>query len=78
MAFSDEVIVQAYQRGGARCECTRTTHGHAGRCANQLLMANRGREGQGAWEAHHKDGNPNNDSYSNCEILCWDCHKQTL
>ncbi len=77
MAFSEVVVVQAYQRAGGRCECTRTTHGHDGRCANTLVSSKRGEEGKGAWEAYHKDGDSTNDSYSNCEILCWDCHKQT-
>lgn len=77
MPFSDDVIRQAWQRAGGRCECTRTTHGHPGRCNKVLILENRDREGNGAWEAHHitADGP---DTLSNCEILCWDCHKRTL
>jgi hypothetical protein len=78
MAFSDDVVEQAWGRAGGKCECTRTTHGHWGRCNTPLLWAARGREGWGAWEAHHIDGNPNNDFLTNCEILCWPCHKKTL
>lgn len=77
MAFPDSVVQQAWQRAGGRCECTRITHGHGARCNKQLVWANRGREGRGAWEAHHRrKGGP--DTLSNCEILCWDCHKRTL
>lgn len=76
MTFSDTCVAAAWQRAGGRCECERTTHGHSGRCGKTLSWNNRGREGWGAWEAHHiTAGGP--DIASNCEILCWDCHKQT-
>lgn len=80
MAFSEDTVKQAFQRSGGYCECDRSTHGHGSHCNNQLVWENRGREGRGAWEAHHKhsvsaDGP---DSLSNCEILCWECHKKTL
>ena len=80
MAFSEETVRQAWIRAGGRCECRRATHYHPyTRCNKELVWENRGREsGRGAWETHHKDGNPNNDALSNCEILCWDCHKKTL
>jgi len=77
MAFSDETINQAWTRSQGRCECTRTTHDHSlFRCPKQLYISARGREGPGAWEAHHTD-NTGGDSLSNCEILCWSCHKKT-
>jgi 5-methylcytosine-specific restriction endonuclease McrA len=78
MDFSDSVVLQAWQRAGGKCECKRLTHAHSwARCNNDLVWENRGREGRGAWEAHHiTAGGP--DILSNCEILCWDCHKQTL
>jgi len=48
------------------------------RCNKELLWENRGREaGRGAWEAHHRRSE-GGDSLSNCEILCWVCHKATL
>lgn len=77
MAFSDEVVEQAWQRSGGKCECTRVTHGHQGKCNKTLIKSNRGREGIGAWEAHHISV-VGGDTLSNCQILCWDCHKQTL
>ena len=77
--FSDETVEKAWKRSGGYCECNRVSHSnHEGRsCGKQLVKENRGREGRGAWEAHHKGDNSDN-SLSNCEILCWDCHGQTL
>lgn len=77
MAFSDEVILLAWTRAGGRCECTRTTHGHTGRCNKQLDWNARGKDWMpGCWEAHHiTAGGP--DTLSKCEILCCDCHKKT-
>ena len=78
MAFSDETIQRAWARAGRRCECTRATHGHSyGRCSKQLVLGNRGRAGDGAWEAHHRSSS-GGDGLANCEILCWDCHSRTL
>jgi hypothetical protein len=78
MAFSDSVVSQAWNRAGGHCECRRQTHKHPfTRCNKQLVFANRGREGYGAWEAHHVNSN-GGDTLSNCEILCWDCHKRTF
>ena len=76
MVFSDEVIKKAWERAGGRCECTRTTHGHVGRHNKVLELENQGREGYGAWEAHHISSIGGN-GFPNCEILCWDCHKKT-
>ena len=76
MAFSDDVIKQAWARSGGRCECKRITHEHQYRCLNLLNISARGKEGLGAWEAHHTNS-AGGDSLSNCEILCWSCHKKT-
>lgn len=80
MAFSQTVVDTAWNRSGGKCECTRTSHGHSGRCNKSLIYANRGQDGKvGAWEAHHivsiKSGG--SDNLSNCEILCIECHKKT-
>ncbi len=75
MAFSEEVVAQAWQRAGEKCECVITAHGHIGRCYRKLVWANRGREGPDAWETHHINSQ---DTLSNCEILCWNCHGETL
>ncbi len=76
MAFSVEIIQEAWEKSGGSCECKRYEHNHENyRCAAPLTFANRGKgDLKGAWEAHpidKKDG----DSADNCEILCWYCHK---
>jgi len=53
MAFSEDVIIQAWKRSSGKCECKRWKHNHNyGRCNAQLLPAMRGREGQGKWGRH--------------------------
>ncbi len=77
MSFPENIVMQAWQRAGGRCECRRSNHDHYyARCNKELVWENRGREGRGAWEAHHINSY-GGDSLSNCEILCWDCHKRT-
>ncbi len=77
MAFSEQTVEQAWKSAGAKCECRRKYHDHSyGRCGKELARSNRGREGRGAWEAHHISSS-GGDGLSNCEILCWDCHKRT-
>ena len=77
MAFSDDVVIQAWRRAGGRCECMRTSHRHSCPHNKELVWENRGREGRGAWEAHHR-ASEGGDNLSNCEILCWPCHQQTF
>lgn len=80
MAFSEDTVSQAWRRAGGKCECTRSIHSHGSRCSKQLVWANRGRDGVGSWEAHHRVSvdSGGSDVLSNCEILCWDCHSRTL
>jgi len=77
MAFPESVVRDVWQIVGGRCECSRVTHGHQGRCDKQLVWENRERTGRGAWEAHHINSS-GGDTHSNCEILCWDCHVLTF
>ena len=80
MAFPQSVVDDAWERSGGKCECRRTTHGHNGRCNNQLNYGSRGNDNSpGCWEAHHivsVDSGGSN-TLSNCEILCCPCHKKT-
>jgi hypothetical protein len=77
MAFSDEVIKQAWIRSGGHCECRKISHGHAqNMCSKELIFENQGREGTGAWVAHYRSDN-GGDDLSNCEIFCWQCQKIT-
>lgn len=82
MAFSEETVVAAWKRAGGACECRRMTHHHSYlRCNKELVWANRGSDvGKGSWEAHHVTNvqSGGTDALSNCEILCWDCHKNTF
>ena len=77
MVFSDYVIQQAWRRSGGRCECRRLAHNHPVRCDKELKLANRGKEGQGRWEARPID-KALGDTVPNCEILCADCYKRSL
>lgn len=81
MVFPDNVVEAAWRRAGGRCECRRLSHNHPYvRCNKELVWENRGRDGRGKWEAHHRVSVDAGgaDTLSNCEILCWDCHSQTL
>ena len=55
MAFPDSVVEAAWKRLGERCECRRSTCGHAGRCSAVLSWTVRGLDRLlgGGWEAHH-------------------------
>mgnify|MGYP007094617445 CR=1 FL=1 len=56
MAFSNDVVLRAWRRSDGKCECGRSSHNHLYvRCNKELVWENRGREGRGAWEAHHID-----------------------
>jgi len=68
MAFSDSTVEACWKIAGGVCE----------QCRKPLNWNDRGKFGQGTWEAHHIDGNPKNDSLSNCEIICWSCHETTF
>lgn len=69
MAFPKSVIDKAWDRADGHCET----------CGKQLVYDHHEEGERGAWEAHHikaqKDGEDN--SLSNCKILCLDCHKNT-
>ena len=80
MAFPESIVKKAWDRAGGKCECLRKTCGHPGRCNKQLVWDNCGKEGRrGAWEAHHRTAvaSGGDDTLSNCEILCIECHKNT-
>lgn len=71
MAFPQSVIDQAWKRSGGKCECTRSSCKHIGRC-NKVLTAHN-------WHAHHKTSVAAGgaDTLSNCEALCVPCHENT-
>jgi hypothetical protein len=75
MAFSDEVVKQAWEKAGAQCECIKRTHSHHYiPCAKFLEWNKRGSSAQGGWEAHQIK---TDDTFTlaNCEILCSRCYE---
>jgi hypothetical protein len=81
MAFTDDVVRVAWCRAGAMCECGRaacTTHWR--RHMKVLAWNMRGRDVERGWEAHARTAaaGGSGNTPSNCEILCFDCHKKTL
>lgn len=71
MAFSEEIVREAFKRAKGKCES----------CGKDLSFSNRGRDtGRGEWEAHHRTrvSSGGTDVLSNCKILCWNCHKKTI
>ena len=78
MAFSEKTVHMAWEDAAGRCECTKFTHTHNyNRCNADIVWENRSREGRGCWEAYsiHNNGP---DILSNCEIICWECHRLNL
>lgn len=70
MAFDVYTKLSAFQRANGKCES----------CGKRLTYMNNGREGRGAWEAHHKHhvASGGKSVLSNCRVLCWECHKGTF
>jgi 5-methylcytosine-specific restriction endonuclease McrA len=68
--FPQSVKDAAYRRAGGRCQCTRWTCGHSGRCNRSL---------QSGWHAHHITSQEAGgaDTLANCEALCVPCHENT-
>ena len=50
-APTEAQIGEAWLRAEACCECGKEAYGHAGRCDQFLIWAERGGTGKGAWEA---------------------------
>ena len=71
MAFSAAVKRTALILADERCQCTRLRHLHRGRCPKPLTMGNA--------QFHHKTAKSRggDDSLSNCEVLCEECHRET-
>ena len=74
MAFPESVVESEWRVAVGECECKITTHGHPFRCGKELVWKNRGKVDKGGWEAHHLDGDTNNNAIANCAIFCWACH----
>ena len=80
MSFSESTVKEAWDRAGGMCECKRSRHVHDSKCNKILLWNHRGDDDSPfGWEAHHKTAvsSGGDDTLSNCEILCIECHKKT-
>lgn len=90
MGFSPSTKYEAFRRAGGRCECTRKICGHGSRCtktcalsADESFLVNLtgdvSRYSYPGFEFHHKvaQSSDGDDTLSNCEFLCIDCHKNT-
>lgn len=60
MGFSEVAVRLRFDKQGEQCAS----------CGKELVWKNRDRGDQGAWHAHHIDGNPDNNDISNCACLC--------
>ncbi len=75
MAFSHEILLEAWARSGGRCECRNERHGHEGRCGRSLLWNMRGSDSAvGAWSPVRRT-TWGTDILSNMELLCVECQK---
>ena len=68
--LTEAMVREAWRRAEALCECRKGAHGHAGRCNQFLIWAERGGTGRGAWEARRRD----DPRQPPCEILCAACY----
>ena len=66
MAFPESVVEAVWEIVDGKCEG----------CRKKLAWSDRGSAGVGTWQAHHADGNPNNNAITNCKILCGPCHER--
>jgi len=67
---TEALVREAWLRAEALCECRKEAHGHAGRCNQFLIWAERGETGRGGWEARQLS-DPRRPA---CEILCVACY----
>ena len=72
--LTEAMVRDAWLRAEALCECWKDAHGHAGRCNQFLIWAERGETGRGAWEARRRD-DPHQPP---CEILCAACYAKAM
>jgi hypothetical protein len=75
MAFSDEVLKEAWEKAGGQCECNRRTHRHFYTpCGRLLKWEKRNDVTEGGWEAREIDSFAGNNA-SNCIVLCMECYQ---
>jgi hypothetical protein len=72
MAFSLDVVVEAWRHSGGSCECMDYWHKHVGRCNRPLAWTLQGVELDAGWQACRKIPS-GMDVSQNCEIRCARC-----
>jgi hypothetical protein len=77
MAFSEEVVKEAWDRANSQCECMKQNHSHFYRpCGKLLSWDERGNIGAKGWQAHFiRLGG--GDDIANCQILCSNCYDRS-
>src|SRR6266571_2529968 len=68
LVLPPKVLSEAWVRSMAACGCRLADHQHVVPCGVSLRLANRGSEGEGAWEAHHivPESEGGSDKLDNC------------
>ena len=90
MAFSPKTKYEAYRRANGRCECVRETCGHNNRCVRKCAISDKdsflaaltedySEIRYPGFQFHHITAvqSGGDDSLSNCEFLCEECHVKT-
>jgi hypothetical protein len=72
MAFSHEILLEAWAQAKGRCECQREGHGHDGHCGKALLWTMQGADAGAGWFAVRRTS-WGTDVLANCVILCAAC-----
>jgi hypothetical protein len=66
--FQESQLYPIRQAAHGKCQCQRTTCGHKGRCANELI--------DGDWKPRQIKKDPDNRTVGNAEALCRRCFNQ--
>ena len=65
-AFSNDNRIEAIRFNRQQGKCAV--------CGKQLVWSNYEVGKRGSWDAHHIDGDPQNNVLSNCACVCSSCH----
>lgn len=58
------------QANSIECERFKRQKGRCAWCDKELSLDNYRKADKGGWEAHHIDGNPDNNALGNCAVVC--------
>ena len=77
MAFSERTKDFAYWLASGRCQCARMACGHGGVCNIPLSRHFDPARLQAQFHHIHASALSDDDSPSNCEVICYLCHVNT-